>query len=149
MLFELWCSVARLGWPSKSGPEAIFFYFDFQCASCHNSVHLFNISTSKSGLNLWCFSTFWLQNLLRPTRRALFFDISIPKAVQTCGSLNIWLAHVCRAQRRATFFKISASKVAERVVFWCVLSNLTSKCASRTLACTFFDISTSKSGPRV
>ena len=42
------------------------------CASRHNGVHFFNISTSKSALNLGCFVHFVLETCFAPQRRALF-----------------------------------------------------------------------------
>ena len=49
---------------SKSGPEL--------CASRHNGVHFFNISTSKSGPSMWCFVHFDLEICFAPQRRAIF-----------------------------------------------------------------------------
>ena len=43
----------------------------------------------------------------------------------------------------------STSQLAKVVPAWCVLCILTSKCASRHNVVHFFDISTSKSGPRM
>ena len=46
--------------------------FTSKCASRHNGVHFFNISTSKSGPNPTCFDTFYFQMCFAPQRRALF-----------------------------------------------------------------------------
>ena len=43
-----------------------------KCASRHNGVHFFNISTSKSGPELVCFVHFDLAMCFAPQRRALF-----------------------------------------------------------------------------
>ena len=43
-----------------------------KCASRHNGVHFFDISTSKSGPNLVCFVHFDLEMCFAPQRRALF-----------------------------------------------------------------------------
>ena len=43
-----------------------------KCASRHNGVHFFDISTSRSGLNLVCFVHFDLEMCFAPQRRALF-----------------------------------------------------------------------------
>ena len=43
-----------------------------KCASRHNGVHFFNISTSKSGPRPTCFATFYFQMCFAPQRRALF-----------------------------------------------------------------------------
>ena len=43
-----------------------------KCASCHNGVHFFDISTSKSGPSMVCFAHFDLEMCFAPQRRALF-----------------------------------------------------------------------------
>ena len=43
-----------------------------KCASRHNGVHFFDISTSKSGPELVCFVHFELEMCFAPQRRALF-----------------------------------------------------------------------------
>ena len=42
------------------------------CASLHNGVHFFDISTSKSGPNMVCFVHFDFETCFAPQRRALF-----------------------------------------------------------------------------
>ena len=81
-----------------------------KCASRHNGVHFFDISTSKSRPTLRC-----LGNVLRATTACTFSTSQLPKVVRE----------------------------------WCALYILTSKCASRQNGVHFFDISTSKSGPRM
>ena len=44
----------------------------WKCASGHNSVHFFDISTSKSGPELRCFVHFDLETCFAPQRRAIF-----------------------------------------------------------------------------
>ena len=46
--------------------------FPSKCASRHNGVHFFDISTSKSGPNPWCFKHCDFQKCFTPQRRALF-----------------------------------------------------------------------------
>ena len=52
-----WCALYILTW---------------KCASRHNGVHFFDISTSKSGPTMWCFVHFDLEMCFAPQRRALF-----------------------------------------------------------------------------
>ena len=47
-------------------------YMTWKCASRHNGVHFFNISTSKSGLRMVCFVHFDLEMCFAPQWRALF-----------------------------------------------------------------------------
>ena len=49
------------------------------CASRHNGVHFFNISTSKSGPTMVCFVHFDLEMCLAPRRRALFRHLNFQK----------------------------------------------------------------------
>ena len=124
------------------------------------------------------FCTFWLGNVLRTTTACTFSTSQLPKVVQEwcvfyiltwkCASrpqrralfryLNFqkwsengvlctfWLGNVLRATTACTF---STSQLPRVVREWCVLYILTWKCASRHNAVHFFDISTSKSGPRM
>ena len=94
-----------------------------KCASRHSGAHFFNIRTSKSGANMWCFVHFDLEMCFAPQRRALF-----------------------HATTACTF---STSQLPKVIRTWCVLYILTSKCASRHNGVHFFNISTSKSGPRM
>ena len=48
----------------------VLYIFTVKCASCHNGVHFFNISTSKSDPLLWCFVHFHFQMRFAPQRRA-------------------------------------------------------------------------------
>ena len=85
------------------------------------------------------FCTFWLRNVFRATTACTFSTSQFPKVVRT------WLQNVLRATKACTF---STSQLPKVVRGWCVLYILTSKCASRHNGVHFFDISTSKSGPR-
>ena len=59
--------------PKVVRPPSVFNIFTSKCASRHNRVHFFDISTSKSAPNVRCFwYTFNLQMCLAPQRRALF-----------------------------------------------------------------------------
>ena len=70
-----------------------------------------------------------------------------PKVVRTPGVFNI-LTSKC-ASRKKTACTFSTSEPPKVVREWCVLYILTWKCASRHNGVHFFDISTSKSGPRM
>ena len=56
-VIRTWCALDILTW---------------KCASRHNGVHFFDISTSKSGPNLVCFGHFDLEMCFAPQRRAIF-----------------------------------------------------------------------------
>ena len=50
-----------------------------KCASRHNGVHFFDISTSKSGPELVCFVHFDFEVCFAPQRRALFRHLNFQK----------------------------------------------------------------------
>ena len=76
--------------------RALFRHLNFQkcsettlltskCASRHNAVHFFNISTSKSALNPSVFNTFYFQMCFAPQRRALFRHLNFQKCSETAS----------------------------------------------------------------
>ena len=54
-------------------------FFTLLTSTCHNGVHFFGISTSKSGPNLVCFVHFDLDMCFAPQRRALFRHLNFQK----------------------------------------------------------------------
>ena len=126
-----WCALYILTW---------------KCASRHNGVHFFNISTSKSGPRMVCFVHFDLEMCFAPQRRALFQHLNFQKWSENGMFCTFWLGNVLRATTVCTF---STSQLPKVVREWCVLDILTSKCPSRHNGVHFFDISTFKSGPRM
>ena len=103
------------------------------------------IWTSKSGPELRCFVQFDFEMWFAPQRRALFRHPNFQKWREHVVFCTFWLRHVLRATTACTF---STSEPPKVVRAWCALYILTSKCASRHNGVHFFDIATSKSGPR-
>ena len=58
--------------PKVVRTPSVLYILTWKCASRHNGVNFFDISTSKSGLKLVCFVHFGLQMCFAPQRRALF-----------------------------------------------------------------------------
>ena len=108
--------------------------------------HFFDIGTSKSGPRPSVFNTFDLEMCFAPQRRALFRHLNFQKWSEVEMFCTFWLGNVLRATTACTF---STSQLPKVVRGWCVLYILTWKCASRHNGVHFFDISTSKSGPRM
>ena len=106
-----WCALHILTW---------------KCASHHNCMHFFDISTSKSGPDLVCF---------------VHFDFKMCFASQ-----RLALQNVLRVTTACTF---STSQLPKVVRAWCALHILTWKCASHHNCMHFFDIATSKSAPNL
>ena len=75
-----------------------------------------------------------------------FFEIWSSKSGPKPVFLTVWLPNVLRATTPCTFSRSELPKVIRR---WCALCILTWKCASRHNGVHFFDIATSKSGPKL
>ena len=54
-----------------------------KCASHHNAVHFFDISTSKSAPRPPGFNTFYFQMCFAPQRRTLFRHLNVQKCSET------------------------------------------------------------------
>ena len=65
--------------PKVVQPPGFFYILAWKCASRHNGVHFFDISTSKSGPELRCFVHFDLEMCFAPQRRALFRHLNFQK----------------------------------------------------------------------
>ena len=89
-----------------SEAEGVLYILTWKCASGHNGVHFFNISTSKSGPKPEVFCTFWLGNVLRATTACTFSTSQIPKVVRSWGALYI-LTCKCASRHNGVQFFIS------------------------------------------
>ena len=78
----------HLNFQKWSEASVCFVHVTWKGASCHNGIHLFNISTSKSGLKLVCFVHFDLDMCFEPRRRALFRH----RNFQRCSERRVFLA---------------------------------------------------------
>ena len=74
-----------------------------KCASRHNGVHFFDISTSKSGPRMVCFVHFDLEMCFAPQRRALFRHLTFPKWSDNGVFCTFWLGNVLRATTVCNF----------------------------------------------
>ena len=74
-----------------------------KCASRHNGVHFFNISTSKSGPRMVCFVHFDLEMCFAPLRRTLFQHLNFQKRSGAEVFCTFWLRNVLRATTACTF----------------------------------------------
>ena len=116
-------------WTSKSAPyPSVFCTFDFEmctfstsqlpkvvqewcvlyiltskCASRHNGVHFFNISTSKSGPRMVCFVHFDFEMCFAPQQRALFRHLNFQKWSDPGVLCTFWLGNVLPATTACNF----------------------------------------------
>ena len=80
-----------------------FSFFTCKRASRHNSVHFFDISTSKSGPELVCFVHFDLEVCFAPQRRALFRHRNFYKRSEADVFCTFWLGNVLRVTTACNF----------------------------------------------
>ena len=71
-LFRHFPKVRHLNFQNVVRTRCVLDILTWKCASRHNGVHFFDISTSKSGPNLVCFGHFDLEMCFAPQRRAIF-----------------------------------------------------------------------------
>ena len=145
----MYCSVVKRS-EATSEPRkvvrtpSVFCILTSKCASRHNGVHFFDISTSKCGPDLVCFVHFDFEMCFRPQHRALFRHLNFQKWFGPGVLCTFSLRNVLPATTACTF---STSQLPKMVRAWCVLYIFTSTCASRHNGVHFFGIATFKSGP--
>ena len=129
------CTFSTSQLPKVVRTWSVLYILTWKCASRHNGVHFFDISTAKSGPNMWCFVHFDLEMCFAPQRRALFRHLNCQKWSGPEVFCAFWLGNVLRATTACTF---STSQLPKVVRTWCVLCILTWKCASRHNGVHFF-----------
>ena len=122
------CTFSTSQLPTVVRRWCVLYILTSKCASRHNGVHFFNISTSKSGPRMVCFVHFDFKMCFAPQRRALFRHLNFQKWSEHGVFCTFCLQNVLRATTACTF---STSQLPKMVREWCVLYILTSKCASR------------------
>ena len=140
------CTFSTSQLPKVVRSWCVLYILTWKCASRHNGVHFFDISTSKSGPDLVCFVHFDFKMCFAPQRRALFRHRNFQKWSDHGVLCAFSLRNVLRAITTCTFSTSEAPKVVRTP---CVFNSLTSKRASRHNGVHFFNISTAKSGPEL
>ena len=85
-----------------------------KCASRHNGVHFFDISTAKSGPKLVCFVHFDLEMCFAPQRRALFRHLNFQNCSGPLSFYHILLPNVFRTTTASTFSTSQLPKAVRR-----------------------------------
>ena len=130
------CTFSTSQLPKVVRTWGVLYILTWKCASCHNGVHFFNSSTSKSD-GAGVFSTFWLGNVLRATTACTFSTAQLPKVVRTWGVLYI-LTWKCASRHNGVhFFDISTSKSGPNVR--CFV-HFDLEMLRATTACNFFSL---------
>ena len=81
----------------------VLYILTSKCASRHNGVHFFDISTSKSGPTMVCFVHFDFQMCFAPQRRALFRHLNFQKWSENGVFCTFRLGNVLRATTACNF----------------------------------------------
>ena len=92
--------------PKVVRTPGVFNILTWKFASRHNGVHFFDIWTSKSGPNPWCFLIFWLGHVLRAKTACTFSTSQLPKVVRSWCALYI-LTWKCASRHNGVQFFIS------------------------------------------
>ena len=66
------CTFSTSQLPKVVRTWCVLYILTWKCASRHNGVHFFDISTAKSGPNMVCFVHFHFEMCFAPQRRAIF-----------------------------------------------------------------------------
>ena len=77
-----------------------------RCASRHNSVHFFDIVTSRSAPTLSIFCIFCLGNVLRATTACFFSTSQFPKVLRDLGVLYILISNCASRHKGLLFFTL-------------------------------------------
>ena len=109
------CTFSTSESPKVVRTPCVFDIFTSKCASRHNGVHFFDISTSKSRPTLRCFAHFDFQMCFAPQRRTLFRHLNFQKwSTTACTFSTSQLPKV--VHNGVHFFDISTSKSGPTMV---------------------------------
>ena len=97
------CTFSTSQLPKVVRAWCVLHILTWKCASRHNGVHFFDISTSKSGPTLVCFVHFDLELCFAPQRRALFRHLNFQKWSESGVFCTFWLRNVLRATTAYNF----------------------------------------------
>ena len=106
------CTFSTSEPPKVARTCSVLYILTSKCASRHNDVHFFDIRTSKSGANMWCFVHFDLEMCFAPQRRALFRHRNFQKWSEPLRCFWHFDFEMCGAN----FFDIAASKSGPTMV---------------------------------
>ena len=98
------CTFSTSQLPKVLRDRQFLTLFTSKCASRHNAVHFFDISTSKSAPRPTVFNTFYVQMCSRHNA-VHFFVISTSKTVRTPSVFNTFYFQMCFAPQRHALFQ--------------------------------------------
>ena len=108
------CTFSTSQLPKVEGEWCVLCILTWKYASRHNSVHFFDISTSKSGPRMVCFVHFDLEMCFAPQQRALFRHLNFQKWSENDFSSLIWPAGSAPAALASLLFDPPSPKSLEK-----------------------------------
>ena len=90
--------------PKVVGSWCVLYILTSKCASHHNGVHFFDVSTAKSGPDLVCLVHFDFEMCFAPQRRALFRHLNFQKWSDIEVFCTFSLRNVSRRHNGVQFF---------------------------------------------
>ena len=117
-----WCALYILTWT---------------CASRHNGVHFFDISSSKSAPDLVCFVHFDLEMCFAPQRRALFRHrnfrkLRCRKSARPCGAKHISKSKCTKHLSFGPLLEVQMSKKCRKSARCCGAKHISKSKVSKT-----------------
>ena len=97
---------------AKSGPELVLCILTAKCASRHNGTHFFNISTSKVVVREWCVLCILTSKCASRHNGVHFFDIATSKSGPTLRCFVHFDFQMCFAPQRRATFNLSSGQLA-------------------------------------
>ena len=110
------CTFSTSEPPKVARTCSVLYILTSKCASRHNGVHFFDISTSKSGPRMVCFVHFDFEMCFAPQRRALFRRLNFQKWSDHGVVLYILTSKCASRHNGVHFFDISTSKSGPTLV---------------------------------
>ena len=104
------CTFSTSQLPKVVRAWCAFYILTWKCASRHNGVHSFDISTSKSGPNLVYFLHFDFEMCFAPQRRTLFPHLNFQKWSEN-GVFSTFDFELCFAPQRRAIFHLSSGQL--------------------------------------
>ena len=97
------CTFSTSQLPKAVRHWGVLYILTSKCASRHNGVYFFDISTAKSGPTMVCFVHFHSEMCFAPQRRALFQHRNFQKWSDAEVLCTFWLRNVLRATTACNF----------------------------------------------
>ena len=121
------CTFSTSQLPKVLRDRQFLTFFASKCASRHNTVHFFDISTSKSAPRPPVFNIFYVQMCFAPQRRALFRHLNVQKCSEPTVSNTFYFQMCFAPQRHALFQHLNFQKWSRAEVF-CIFTSKSASC---------------------